>query len=84
MKQPQHKYLIAIEVQDGEIYLNLHQDKTVAQVIKDTSNERNHVCFALTPENALELAKGMIDIAYTGKIIDKAIASVELDLRNNE
>ena len=74
-----HKYLIAVEVQHGEVYLTLHQNKTVAQVVNN-----NQICFALTPENTLELAKGMIDAAYTGHIIDKSIAKVELDLKNEE
>ena len=79
MSEPIHKYLIAVEVQRGEAYLTLHQNKTVAQVVND-----NQVCFALTPENALELAKSMIDIAYTGRIMNKAIAKVELDLKDEE
>lgn len=78
MNEPIHKYLISVEVQQGEVYLALHQNKTVAQVVTD------QVCFALTPENALELAKGMIDVAYTGRIMDKSIAKAELDLKDEE
>ena len=79
MSEPTYKYLIGVEVQRGEVYLTLHQNKTLAQVVSN-----NQVCFALTPENALELAKGMIDVAYTGRIIDKSIAKVELDLKDEE
>jgi hypothetical protein len=79
-----HKYLITVDVENDEVYIDLHQDKSIREAMHASNRENNNVCFAITPENALELAKGLIDIAYTGKIIDKAIAKVELDLKDNE
>jgi len=74
-----YKYLITVDVENEEVHLDLHQDKSIAEAMP-----ADKLGFAITPENALELAKGLIDIAYTGKTIDKAIAKVELDLKDEE
>jgi hypothetical protein len=72
-----HKHLITIDVQYNEVYLELHEDATVREAIESAETNSNHVCVALTPHNALELAKGLIDAAYTGKTFDKPITKSE-------
>jgi hypothetical protein len=68
--------LITVTKQYGEVYLDVHRNVTEKQAIDNVKNENNTV-FAVTPTSGLELAKGLIDIAFDSKIKRKNKNQVE-------
>ena len=63
-----HSKLITIDIDHGEVYLSLHEDLTVQEALDDVATNGNLVCFAMTPAIAIQLAKDLIDAAYTGSL----------------
>ena len=75
-----HKYLVTINPAYEEIFLELHENVTVKEASHKAQFNGNPVCIILTPENAIELAKSLIDTCYVGKTFDKAVAKRELEV----
>lgn len=70
------KYLLSICVPTyaEEVYLEFHKFKTVKQVQKDVIKEHGKVNpIILTPEQAIELSKELLNAAYTGKCISPSV-----------
>lgn len=74
-----HKYLVTINPAYEDLFLELHENATVKEARDKAQIHDNPVCIILTPENALELAKSLIDACYVGKTFNRPVAKRELE-----
>lgn len=70
--------LITIAIEVDQVYLDMHHDLTVRQAMKKVETDTNHTCFALTPQNALALATGLIDGVFYHDVKKEAVAKGEI------
>ena len=76
--------LITVTPEFGEVYLDLHHNLTVRQARKKAKINDKSTCLVLTPQNALAVAEGLIDIVFSSKIQNKkTIAKEELPNEKN-
>jgi len=66
MEEKKHKNLITVDLDYGEVYVDLHENLTVNEAINKVKADTNK-CFALTPHEALSLAKVLLDAVFAGK-----------------
>jgi hypothetical protein len=78
-----HKYLVTINPAYDDLFLELHENTTVREALDKAQIHDNPVCIVLTPKNALELAKSLIDACYVGKTFDKPVAKRELEVSDD-
>ena len=69
--------LITATPEFGEVYLELHHNLTVQQAKKKAKINDKSTCLILTPQNALAVANGLIDIVFSSKIQNKKTVAKE-------
>ena len=64
MEEKKHKKLITVDLAFDDVYVDLHADLTINEAIDKVHTNADDVCFALTPEKALELSKILLDTVF--------------------